>query len=221
MTASHPDPSPAGDRRPHDEGDTPSLSIAALDDDADFREYIAGLLADDGHQVVVAADPEALFALCEDALPDVVLLDMKMGVASGEEVLSVLRERWPRLCVIVLTGYPSLESMRNTFKAEVFDYLSKPFSADVLRRSLSEAAERFNLGRRPQDRLRIELGKRVRLARTQRVWTLKELSEASSVSVSQLSSIERGAHMPSLESLLVVAMALGVRPSVWLEDSGF
>ena len=59
------------------------------------------------------------------------------------------------------------------------------------------------------------------MARTQRGWTLKELSEHSTVSVSQLSSIERGAHLPSLESLLAIAGALDQSPSQWLSEAGF
>ena len=48
-----------------------------------------------------------------------------------------------------------------------------------------------------------------------------DLSEASGVSVSQLSSIERGAHLPSLESLLAIASALEKKPSAWLAAAGF
>lgn len=199
----------------------PALAIVALDDDADFRQYIAAVLDAEGHEVRVASTPDEFFVLCEDRLPDVVLLDIKMGRSSGEEVLNEIRRRWSRLCVVVVTGYPSLDSMRQTFKKDVFDYLAKPFSIDELRRCLAQAAEAFELGQRPQDRLRLGLGRHIRMARTERSWTLKELSEASGVSVSQLSSIERGAHLPSLESLLVIAHALEARPSSWLHDSGF
>jgi transcriptional regulator with XRE-family HTH domain len=78
----------------------------------------------------------------------------------------------------------------------------------------------LGLGQRPQDRLRAELGRQVRLARIEKGWTLKELSESSQVSVSQLSSIERGAHLPSLESLVTIALALGRKPSQWLDAAG-
>ncbi len=198
-----------------------SLSIVALDDDADFREYIGSMLAAEGHDVRTVATPGEFFAACESRLPDVALLDMKMGEHSGDRVLSEIRRRWQTLCVIVVTGYPSLESMRQTFKADVFDYLAKPFSIEELRRVLAQAAEAFGLGQRPQDRLRDELGRQIRLARTERGWTLKDLSEASKISVSQLSSIERGAHLPSLESLLHIAQALRIRPSLWLDAAGF
>lgn len=198
-----------------------ALSVVALDDDADFRVFLRDALERDGHEVRMAATPEECFALCEERLPEALLLDMKMGKHSGEAVLAEVRKRWPRLCVIVVTGYPSLETMRRTFKQDVYDYLAKPFSIEELRGTLRGAAESFRLGGMPQDRLRRELGRQARLSRTQRGWTLKELSEASGVSVSQLSSIERGAHMPSLESLLMIAAALEEKPSAWLESAGF
>lgn len=197
------------------------LAIVALDDDADFRQFISVTLAAEGHDVRTVATPDEFFAACERGLPDVVLLDIKMGRASGEEVLGEIRRRWSRLCVIVVTGYPSMETMRQTFKQDVFDYLAKPFSLADLRHVLAQAAEAFGLGQRPQDRLRHELGRQIRLARTERSWTLKELSESSGVSVSQLSSIERGTHLPSIESLLAIAAALGRQPSAWMSAAGF
>lgn len=197
------------------------LSIVALDDDSDFRQYVRSVLEAQGHEVRTVATAREFFGACEERLPDVVLLDMKMGDDTGEGVLAEIRRRWARLCVIVVTGYPSMEGMRETFKRDVFDYLAKPFSTAELARCLAQAAASFGLGKRPQDRLRQELGRQVRLARTERGWTLKELSEASGVSVSQLSSIERGAHLPSLESMLAVALALGKEPSKWLGSAGF
>lgn len=207
---------------PADESaESPPLSIVALDDDDDFRQYIRSALESQGHDVRTAATPDELFAACEGRLPDVVLLDMKMGRHSGEVVLADIRTRWPKLCVIVVTGHPSMEQMRQTFKQDVFDYLAKPFSLDDLKTTLRQAVRRLGLGQRPQDRLRQELGKQIRLARTAKGWTLKELSDACELSVSQLSSIERGAHLPSMESLVNIAEALGRSPSAWLSAAGF
>lgn len=209
---------PPTDAQPQER--TPPLSILALDDDEDFRQFIVALLEPEGHEIRAVATPQELFEACRDHVPDIVLLDVKMGRASGEEVLAELRQRWPRLAVVVVTGYPSLEGMRQTFKQEAFDYIAKPFSIEVLRATLAQAVAKLGLGRRPEDRLRVELGRQIRIARTQRGWTLKELSEASEVSVSQLSSIERGAHLASLESLLSISIALEQRPSEWLAAAG-
>ncbi len=197
------------------------LSIVAFDDDADFREFIGQTLEAEGHDVRLVATPEEFFSTCESQMPDIVLLDMNMGRFSGEETLAEIRSRWSRLCVIIVTGYPSLDSMRQTFKKDVFDYIAKPFSIEELRRVLTQAATEFGLGLRPQDRLRSELGRHIRMARTEKGWTLRDLSTSSGVSVSQLSSIERGTHLPSVESLLTIATALGAQPSVWFASAGF
>ncbi|MBC7834713.1 MAG: response regulator [Phycisphaerales bacterium] len=199
----------------------PPLSIVCLDDDADFRQYMVSVLEGHGHEVRAAATPEECYAFCEESLPDILLLDMKMGRHNGETVLQEVRRRWPRLCVIVVTGYPTLDSMRQTFKQDVFDYLAKPFSVAELSAAIGQAAAAFGLGQRPQDKLRHELGRQIRMARTEREWTLKELSERCGMSVSQLSSIERGSHLPSLESLLAIAGSLERSPSQWMSAAGF
>ncbi len=197
------------------------LSIISLDDDPDFREYIAGTLEGEGHSVITVASPGELYKRAAVSLPDVMMLDIKMGKHSGEEVLAEIRNRWPKQCVIVVTGYPSLDSMRETFKQDVFDYIAKPFSVEDMRRVLNQASQQLGLGQRPMDRLRGVLGRQIRLARTERGWTLRELSEHSSVSVSQLSSIERGTHLPSVESLVAISLALESKPSDWFAAAGF
>jgi DNA-binding NtrC family response regulator len=198
------------------------VDVAVLDDDIDFRNYIEDLLRDEGRYAVRSfAEPTGLFAAAENSIPDIVLLDMKMGASSGEQVLEQLLARWPELCIIVITGYPSLESMRATFKLRVFDYLAKPFSIAQLRQALQNAIERFGLGRIPQDLLRERLGHRVKLLRVERDWSLKDLAAATRLSVSQISSIERGANLPSVESLLAICRAFDRKPSEVLLSIGF
>ncbi|HEY6987196.1 MAG TPA: response regulator [Bryobacteraceae bacterium] len=198
------------------------VDVAILDDDVDFRNYIEDLLRDEGRYGVRSfAEPAELFAAAENSIPDIVLLDMKMGAASGEQVLEQLLARWPELCIIIITGYPSLESMRATFKLRVFDYLAKPFSIAQLRQALQNAIERFGLGRIPQDLLRERLGHRIKLLRVERDWSLKDLAAATRLSVSQISSIERGANLPSVESLLAICRAFDRKPSDVLLSIGF
>ncbi len=198
------------------------VDIAVLDDDVDFRNYIEDLLRDEGgYSVRTFAEQDELFASAESRIPDIVLLDMKMGTVTGEQVVEQLLARWPELCIIVITGYPSLENMRATFKLRVFDYLAKPFSLAQLRQTLQNAVEQFGLGRTPQDLLRDRLGHRIKLLRVERGWSLKDLAAATRLSVSQISSIERGANLPSVESLLAICRAFDRRPSEVLTSIGF
>jgi DNA-binding NtrC family response regulator len=199
-----------------------SIDIAVLDDDLDFRNYIEDFLKDEGaYSVRTYAHPEDLFQQAEQRLPDIVLLDMKMGEFKGEKVLEQLVTRWPNLCVIILTGYPSFEDMRTTFKMRVFDYLAKPFSLAQLRQTLRNAVETFGLGRTDQDRLRERLGHRIKMLRVERDWSLKDLAATTKLSVSQISSIERGANLPSMESLLSICRAFEKKPSELLSSIEF
>lgn len=198
------------------------IEVAVLDDDPDFLSYVEDFLRDEGlYSVRTFERPEAFFADAGQLRPDIVLLDMNMGEARGDQVLEQLLQQYPGLCVIVVTGYPSLEDMRATFKLKVFDYLAKPFSLAQLRQALANAAEQFGLGRTLQDRLREKLGHRLRMLRAERDWSLKDLASISKLSVSQISSIERGANLPSIESLLAIARAFNKKPSEILQSIDF
>lgn len=200
----------------------PSVDIAVLDDDSDFINYIEDFLNDeDLYTVRTFTHPDELFASCREKAPEIILLDMKMGPFQGQEVLERLQQSHPGVCVIIVTGYPSLEDMRATFKRQVFDYLAKPFSLGQLRQTLKNAIAARGLGRTPQDLVRDRLGHRLKLLRTERNWSLKDTTVQTGISISQLSSIERGAHMPSIESLLALCSAYEVKPSELLAAIDF
>jgi DNA-binding NtrC family response regulator len=203
-------------------GATGLIDVAVLDDDTDFLLYVEDFLKDEGCYAVRAfSRPDDLFVDSERKPPDIVLLDMKMGEFKGEKVLEQLQTRYPGLCVIVVTGYPSLEDMRTTFKLKVFDYLSKPFSLAQLRQTLEHAVATYSLGRTPLARLRELLGHRIKMLRVERKWSLKDLAGSANLSVSQISSIERGTHLPSIESFLAICQAFDKRPSELLASIGF
>ena len=198
------------------------VDLAILDDDTDFRNYLEDALKDDGvYAIRTFGHADELFAGCEQRLPDIVLLDMKMGDVKGDKVLEQLQVAFPGLCVIVVTGYPSLEDMRATFKMKVFDYISKPFTLAQLRQTLHNAIEKFGFGRAAQDRLRERLGHQIKMLRVERDWSLKDLAAMTKLSISQISSIERGANLPSVESLLAICHAFEKRPSEVLASIEF
>jgi transcriptional regulator with XRE-family HTH domain len=86
---------------------------------------------------------------------------------------------------------------------------------------LANAVATFGLGRALQNRLRDKLGHRIRLLRAERDWSLKDLAQAARLSVSQISSIERGANLPSMESLLAISKAFDRKPSEILASIEF
>jgi DNA-binding NtrC family response regulator len=199
-----------------------SLEVAVLDENYEFRRQIEELLrTEDDLTVRTYGHPEDFFQSCGQRIPDIVLLDLTANNAQGLKTLERLKARHPAVCVIVTTARPSLDEARSTFKLQAFDYLVKPLSLVQLRQVLNAAVEAYGLGRSAQERLRDRLGRRLKMLRVERDWSLKDLSAATQLSVSQISSIERGAHLPSIESLLALCRALNKRPSEILASIDF
>jgi carbon storage regulator CsrA len=85
--------------------------VLVVDDDANERELLAGLLQMDGCQVQTASDGvDAIEVLHRGPTPDVVLLDMQMPRLGGKETLSVIRDRWGSLLVFGVSGSTPAEN---------------------------------------------------------------------------------------------------------------
>ena len=72
---------------------------------------------------------QALQAM-EHANYDVVLLDLRMPGLDGMDVLKTIKRRWPDSEVVIITGYPSIESAKEAVRLGAYDYLAKPVGPD-------------------------------------------------------------------------------------------
>lgn len=120
--------------------------VLIVDDDPDFSAVAQSLVEVEGYRASLAMSGADAVRLCHEQAFDAVLLDLKLGAASGLDVLRDLRNEWPDLPVIVVTAHGSLESAAAAVREKAFDYIGKPFpSADllaVLRRALEWRADR-------------------------------------------------------------------------------
>lgn len=113
------------------------MRILVVDDDAVFREELSTLLSDLGHEVrAVSAGSKAIEAL-EGAEFDAVFSDVRMPRMNGIELLRQIRERWPRVYVVMITGYATVETAVEAMKLGAFDYLRKPFRAENVQRIIA------------------------------------------------------------------------------------
>jgi DNA-binding NtrC family response regulator len=85
---------------------------------------------------------EALNRLAEDGDIEVVILDIKMPVMDGMEALKKIKDKYPLVEVIMLTGHATVETGIEGMKKGAFDYLMKPCDADQLLDKVTEAAAR-------------------------------------------------------------------------------
>jgi DNA-binding NtrC family response regulator len=188
-----------------------SLSILVVDDDKDVCEYLQDFLTADGYAVTCVNDPtQALDAMREKEY-HVAVLDLMMPKISGIDLLGQIRRSDDDIAVIILTGYPSLETATASIEHEVSAYIRKPFNIDEFRDALARIAKKKGLVLRREDELHLTIGRTIRELRKGRGLTLKQMSRRTKLSVSLLSQIERAESSASVSSLFKVATALDVK----------
>jgi DNA-binding response OmpR family regulator/DNA-binding transcriptional ArsR family regulator len=117
------------------------VRILVVDDDAVFREELSELLRDDEHTVTSAPSVAKAVEALEHEEFDVVLTDLKMPRQSGLDLLRVVRGRWPRSLVVMLTGYATVGTALEAMKLGAFDYVQKPFKIEQVRETLRLVAQ--------------------------------------------------------------------------------
>lgn len=123
--------------------------ILVVDDEADIRELVSGLLEDEGHAVRTAADSESALAAIRARRPSLVLLDIWMqgGGMDGLELLDLLKTLDPDLPVIMISGHGNIETAVSALKRGAYDFLEKPFKSDRLVVVVERALEAATLRR--------------------------------------------------------------------------
>lgn len=118
-----------------------SHRILIVDDEEVVRCCHRRVLAGSHNDVVaVCSGADALQAM-EAAAYDVVLLDLRMPGMDGMTVLREICRRWPECEVIVITGYPSLDTAKEAIRVGARDYLSKPLEPTAVIEAAAQAIE--------------------------------------------------------------------------------
>lgn len=109
--------------------------ILVVDDDAVFAETLANALARRGHEVAVAADGET--ALAPRQWPfDAAVLDLRLAADSGLRLIPPLIAAYPRIRILLLTGYASIATAVEAIKLGAVHYLPKPAGVDEILQAL-------------------------------------------------------------------------------------
>jgi DNA-binding NtrC family response regulator len=106
--------------------------IAVLDDVLDAGVLVRRILERKGHTVSVFSEEEDLLSHVKKNALDLVILDMKLKKMTGVEVLEELKKIRPEIKAIMLTGYPTLETARESLKLGAGEYCVKPIDKDEL-----------------------------------------------------------------------------------------
>jgi PAS domain S-box-containing protein len=123
------------------------LTILIADDEAGIRDGAERILMRMGYRVVKAERGDEAQKSVETLRPDLVLLDLKMPGKDGIEVLKFIQQIDPRILVIIITGYATVEAAIEAMKRGAYDFIPKPFEPDQLRIVVNRAAEKIRLTR--------------------------------------------------------------------------
>ena len=101
--------------------------ILIVDDDAQLRQSFEKLLTAEGHTVKTASSGETAISLVQAAVPDLVIMDVRMPGMSGLEAFQAIHEIEPKLPVIIMTAFGTTETAIEATKLGAFEYVLKPF----------------------------------------------------------------------------------------------
>ena len=128
--------------------------VLLVDDEREFVAILSQRLTRRNFSVTSAHNGKgALAQLEEDEDVEVVILDVKMPGVDGIETLKLIKEKWPLVEVIMLTGHSTIESAINTIKLGAYDYILKPIEMEELVSKIEKAACR----KRNRDKLILEV----------------------------------------------------------------
>jgi two-component system response regulator PilR (NtrC family) len=116
-------------------------SILVVDDERSMREFLEILLRKQGHEVATAPDlAGALDRLGQGGL-DLVISDLRLGRASGLDVLRAVKADSPATEVVMVTAFATTENAIQAMKLGAYDYLLKPFKVDEIQLAVEKALE--------------------------------------------------------------------------------
>jgi UDP-3-O-acyl N-acetylglucosamine deacetylase len=123
-----------------------SETILVVDDEEQIRHTLRGVLADEGFDVMEAADGRGALDLLEESVPRLAIVDIWMPEVDGIELVRRMKQQAPELPIIVISGHGTIETAVRVIRLGAFDFLEKPFQLDallkVVNRALGEAGNR-------------------------------------------------------------------------------
>ncbi len=126
-----------------------NADILIVDDEADIRDLVAGILEDEGFKCRTAADADAALNEISARRPNLIFLDIWIQGSrlDGLQLLDIIKEQNPDLPVVMISGHGNIETAVSAIKRGAYDFIEKPFKSDRLLLVADRALETFRLRR--------------------------------------------------------------------------
>ncbi|KTR08493.1 ATPase AAA [Aureimonas ureilytica] len=123
--------------------------ILVVDDEADIRELVAGILEDEGHETRTASNSDMALQAIADRAPRLIFLDIWLQGSrlDGLDMLDAIKAQHPEIPVVMISGHGNIETAVSAIRRGAYDYIEKPFKADRLVLVAERALETSKLKR--------------------------------------------------------------------------
>jgi two-component system nitrogen regulation response regulator NtrX len=127
--------------------------ILVVDDEADIRDLVAGILSDEGHETRTANGSDAALAAIADRTPRLVFLDIWLqgSKLDGLALLDEIKALHPDLPVVMISGHGNIETAVSAIRRGAYDFIEKPFKSDRLILVAERALETSSLRKEVAD----------------------------------------------------------------------
>ncbi|MBN2179677.1 MAG: response regulator, partial [Deltaproteobacteria bacterium] len=122
-----------------------ATKLLLIDDEEDILKVLSMSLRSDGYEVLTALSGKEGLRLFQEALPDIVLTDLKMPVMDGIEVLQRAKKINPDAEVIVITGHGDMDSAIESLRYGASDFINKPVRDEALQIAIDRAKEKISI----------------------------------------------------------------------------
>lgn len=187
------------------------VRLLVIDDDPAVGRLIAATLEGHEFNIDFVSESELVEPALRGQTYHIVILDYVLPGLDSSEVLRLVQETQEEASVIVITAFPSVDSALQCLRAHTFDYITKPFQVDVLKKTVMRNLESRGMLRLSEEALREQLGAAIRERRKALGLTLADMAKRSNVSLGYLSQIELGKNSASIETLYRIALGLRIR----------
>ncbi len=185
------------------------IKVLVVDDDPQVCKTVGKILQENDYQVQTFTQARQALQAVRKAPFDVGLIDIKMPDISGVELVEKIRGEDDRVAIVVMTAYPDVQTAAETMRLGARDYITKPFSEEQLLAALERIAKEMGLIYTNEQELNRLIGQRIRQERLKQSLTLRQLSERSELTTSQLSQVELGKNAASIWALARISGSLG------------
>jgi len=121
------------------------IRILFVDDEERLRDTCSRLLTGRGYDVTTAENGKVALEILANVSLDLILLDLKMPVVSGEDTLEIINTKYPNIPVIIITGHGSMDIAVACMKKGAYDFIVKPFEVDQLLLAIERAEDKKKL----------------------------------------------------------------------------